>query len=166
MCDFIYNAEGLIQGFRLGNYLCDMTGREVGRVSAERVYRFDGSYVGEMFRNMVVEKPVGARPNLPPVSRPADAEPRQPGRRQPGLYRRIPAADGGCARRLGPKRLAQERPEEDEAADPAGGEQPEIVEPAAGVGAGEGLVLVHRQRRGMRADAADDQGREAAHRRH
>jgi len=75
MSDFIYNAEGLIQGFRLGDYLYDMGGRAVGRVSAERVYRFDGSYVGEMFRNMVVEKPVGARPNLPPVNRPADAEP-------------------------------------------------------------------------------------------
>jgi hypothetical protein len=73
--EFIYNAEGLVQGFRLGNYLYDLGGRAVGRVSAERVYRLDGAYVGEMFRNMVVEKPVGPRPSLPPVDDPADVEP-------------------------------------------------------------------------------------------
>ena len=75
MSEFIYNAEGTAQGFRLGDYLYDMGGRAIGRVSAERVYRLDGSYVGEMYRNMVVEKPVGARRNLPPLSHPGDVDP-------------------------------------------------------------------------------------------
>lgn len=75
MSDFIYNMTGGVQAFRIGDYLYDMSGKAIGRVSAERVYRFDGSYVGEMFRNMVVEKPVGARRSLPPVSSPGDVEP-------------------------------------------------------------------------------------------
>jgi hypothetical protein len=75
MSDFIYNEQGVVQAFRKGNYLYDMNGRAVGRVSAERVYRLDGSYVGEMFRNMVVAKSVGARRDLPAVDYPGDATP-------------------------------------------------------------------------------------------
>lgn len=75
MSDFIYDMEGRAQGFRIGNFLYDRTGHAVGQVSAERVYRLDGTYVGEMFRNMVVEKPVGARPNLRPVLPPRNVEP-------------------------------------------------------------------------------------------
>ena len=75
MSDFIYDGTGAIQAFRIGDYLYDMGGKAIGRVSAERVYRFDGSYVGEMYRNMVVEKPVGARRSLPPVACPRDVEP-------------------------------------------------------------------------------------------
>lgn len=75
MSDFIYNGQGGTQAFRIGDYLYDMRGKAVGRISAERVYRLDGSYVGEMFRNMVVEKPVGVRRNLPPVSVPGDVKP-------------------------------------------------------------------------------------------
>ena len=78
MSDFIYNGQGAIQAFRIGDYLYDMGGKAIGRVSAERVYRFDGTYVGEMFRNMVVDKPVGARRNLPPVDCPGDVEPPAP----------------------------------------------------------------------------------------
>lgn len=75
MSDFIYDGQGTIQAFRIGDFLYDMSGKAIGRVSAERVYRFDGSYVGEMFRNMVVDKPVGARRNLPSVGRPGDVKP-------------------------------------------------------------------------------------------
>jgi hypothetical protein len=75
MSDFIFNAAGGVQGFRIGDFLYDMAGRASGRVSAERVYRLDGSYVGEMFRNMVVAKPVGVRRDLPPVARPRDVVP-------------------------------------------------------------------------------------------
>ena len=75
MSDFIYDADGRAQGFRLGNFLYDRTGQPVGQVSAERVYRLDGTYVGEMFRNMVVEKPTGARPNLRPIPPPRAVEP-------------------------------------------------------------------------------------------
>ena len=75
MSDFIYNAGGEPQAFRIGNYVYDMRGKAIGRVSAERVYRLDGTYAGEMFKNMIVEKPVGARRDLPAVPYPGDVEP-------------------------------------------------------------------------------------------
>lgn len=78
MSDFIFDAKGGIQGFRIGDFLYAVGGRAIGRVSAERVYRLDGSYVGEMFRNMVVARPVGIRRNLPPIGRPADRKPPSP----------------------------------------------------------------------------------------
>ena len=75
MADYIFNEEGRAQGFRLGPYLYDLAGKAVGRVSAERVYKLDGQYVGELFKNMVVEKPTGVRRSLPPVPYPGDANP-------------------------------------------------------------------------------------------
>lgn len=75
MVDYIFNEEGRPQGFRLGPYLHDLAGKAVGRISAERVYKLDGEYVGELFKNMVVEKPTGVRRNLPSIPYPGDADP-------------------------------------------------------------------------------------------
>ena len=75
MADYIYNLQGEPQGFRLGSFLYKLDGKAVGRVSAERVYRLDGEYVGELFKNMVVKKPVGVRRALPPIAPPPDAQP-------------------------------------------------------------------------------------------
>jgi hypothetical protein len=75
MADYIYNEAGEAQGFQLGYFLYQLDGTAVGRVSAERVYRFDGGYVGELFKNMVVEKPAGVRRKLPPIAPPAPADP-------------------------------------------------------------------------------------------
>jgi hypothetical protein len=75
MADFIYNADGRAQGFRVGSNIYALDGTAVGRVWAERAYRFDGSYVGALFKNMVVDKPSVSKRNLPPIRRPADIEP-------------------------------------------------------------------------------------------
>ncbi len=75
MADYIYNERGEAQGFRQGYFLYRLDGKPVGRVSAERVYGLDGEYVGELFKNMVVEKPVRARRRLPPVPAPPDTKP-------------------------------------------------------------------------------------------
>jgi hypothetical protein len=75
MADFIYNAEGRAQGFRLGSNIYALDGTPVGRVWAERAYRFDGSYVGALFKNMVVDKPSVSKRNLPSLPRPAAVEP-------------------------------------------------------------------------------------------
>jgi hypothetical protein len=75
MADFIYNADGRAQGFRVGSNIYALDGTAVGRVWAERAYRFDGSYVGALFKNMVVDKPSVSKRNLPPVRRPADIDP-------------------------------------------------------------------------------------------
>jgi hypothetical protein len=70
MADFIYNSEGRAQGFRVGSNIYALDGSAIGRVWAERAYRFDGTYVGVLFKNMVVDKPTGSRRSLPPVSAP------------------------------------------------------------------------------------------------
>jgi hypothetical protein len=75
MADFIYNAEGRAQGFRLGSNIYALDGTPVGRVWAERAYRFDGSYVGALFKNMVVDKPSVSKRNLPSLPRPPAVDP-------------------------------------------------------------------------------------------
>ncbi len=65
-----------------------MDGRPVGRVSAERVYDLSGQYVGELFKGMVVEKPVGVRTKLPPVATPPNMQ--QP----PGSVSRVRTSYG------------------------------------------------------------------------
>jgi hypothetical protein len=75
MADFIYNADGRAQGFRLGSNIYSLDGTPVGRVWAERAYRFDGSYVGALFKNMVVDKPSVSKRNLPPLPRPGAIDP-------------------------------------------------------------------------------------------
>jgi hypothetical protein len=75
MADFIYNSEGQAQGFRLGSNIYALNGTPVGRVWAERAYRFDGSYVGALFKNMVVDKPSVSKRNLPSLPRPPAVEP-------------------------------------------------------------------------------------------
>jgi hypothetical protein len=75
MADYIFNSDGHPQGFRIGKFLYGMDGRAVGRVSAERAYRLDGSYVGVLFKNMVVDKPSVSRRSLPPAPDPGPTEP-------------------------------------------------------------------------------------------
>jgi hypothetical protein len=75
MADFIYNPDGVPQGFRLSNHIYDLTGTAVGRVWAEKVYRLDGGYVGALVNNMVVDKPLVSRRVLQPVMLPAHAPP-------------------------------------------------------------------------------------------
>lgn len=70
MTAYIYHVEGYAQGFTLGKYVYDLKGRAIGWVSADRVYRLDGLYVGELFKGMIVEKPVGVRTNLAPIVAP------------------------------------------------------------------------------------------------
>lgn len=73
MTAYVYHVEGHPQGFTLGNYVYDLNGKAVGWVSADRVYRLDGLYVGELFKGMIVEKPVGVRTNVAPIHYPGDA---------------------------------------------------------------------------------------------
>lgn len=72
MTDFIYNEQGDAKAFRQGAYLYDLSGHPIARISAERVYRLNGAYVGELYRNMVVDRPVGARRDLAAVAVPAN----------------------------------------------------------------------------------------------
>jgi hypothetical protein len=75
MADFIYNAEGDAQGFRLSNHIYDLAGVPLGRVWAEKVYDLHGEYVGALVNNMVVDKPAVSRKALQPVPRPPHTTP-------------------------------------------------------------------------------------------
>ena len=75
MADYIFNAEGRPQGFRLGSHIYTLDGTPVGRAWAEKAYRLDGTYVGAILKNMVVDKPNASKRNLPPAARPPQARP-------------------------------------------------------------------------------------------
>ena len=75
MADYIFNADGTAQGFRLGSHIYTLDGTPVGRAWAEKAYRLDGTYVGAILKNMVVDKPNPSKRNRPPAPRPANARP-------------------------------------------------------------------------------------------
>jgi len=70
MTQYVYHPDGEAQGVILGNFIYDMKGAAAGRITGTRVYRLDGAYVGELFQEMIVEKPVGRRLALPPARTP------------------------------------------------------------------------------------------------
>ena len=75
MADYIYNAEGRPQGFRLSSYIYTLDGTAVGRVWAEKAYTLDGKYVGALSKGMVVDKPNVSKRDLPPIPHPGNAQP-------------------------------------------------------------------------------------------
>lgn len=77
---YVYSTDGVPVGFVFEMNIYDLTGEPLGRIVGCRVHRFDGTYVGEWFRDMVVRRPEG-RPRLIP---PTGAPPRRPP--VPGSY--------------------------------------------------------------------------------
>ena len=75
MADYIYDAQGQPRGFRLGAFIYALDGEAIGRVWAEKAYRLDGTYVGAVVKNMVVDKPSVSRRNMPAVQNPGPAQP-------------------------------------------------------------------------------------------
>jgi hypothetical protein len=57
MAMYIYQTDGHPVGFRFSNFIHDLEGRPLGRILGTHVYRLDGSYVGELFKDSVVDKP-------------------------------------------------------------------------------------------------------------
>lgn len=71
MAMYIYQTDGHPVGFRFGNFIHDMAGVPLGRILGTHVYRLDGSYVGELFKESVVAKPVQSVRPMPAVAAPA-----------------------------------------------------------------------------------------------
>ena len=68
MAMYVYSTAGEPVGFLYETFIHDLEGRPLGRIIGSRVHRFDGSYVGEWFKESVVERPgVSPRP-LPPIA--------------------------------------------------------------------------------------------------
>ena len=71
---YVYSTGGEPVGFVFETNIYDLEGAPLGRIVGCRVHRFDGTYVGEWFRDMVVKRPSG-RPRIIP---PAPVPPRRP----------------------------------------------------------------------------------------
>jgi hypothetical protein len=71
---YVYSTEGEPVGFVFETNIFDLEGLPLGRIVGCRVHRFDGTYVGEWFRDMVVKRPSGR----PRIIAPAPAPRRRP----------------------------------------------------------------------------------------
>ena len=71
MTMYVYDTGGEPVGYLFEATIFALDGVPLGRVIGSRVHRFDGSYVGEFYKEMVVERPGGQPRSLPPVRPPA-----------------------------------------------------------------------------------------------
>jgi 4-fold beta-flower domain-containing protein len=60
---YVYSTDGEPVGFVWETNIFGLDGAPLGRIVGCRVHRFDGTYVGEWFRDMVVKRP-SARPRI------------------------------------------------------------------------------------------------------
>ena len=74
---YVYSTGGEPVGFVFETFIHDLAGAPLGRIIGSRVHRIDGSYAGEWFKEMVVQRP---------AARPRHASPR---RRRLWLPRRV-----------------------------------------------------------------------------
>ena len=84
MADYLYSSDGSPRAFRLGDHIHDLAGIPIGRVFAEKAYRLDGTYVGAVVNNMIVDRPgVSRRSRAPEPAPPAAVPPPGAGLRRP-----------------------------------------------------------------------------------
>ncbi len=89
MAMYVYNTNGEPVGFVMETFIHTMTGDPVGRIIGSRVHRIDGTYVGEWWKEMVVERPEGQPRNLHPIAAPPRRTP------PPSSYKRRVVIHGG-----------------------------------------------------------------------
>jgi 4-fold beta flower protein len=70
MTMYVYGTGGEPRGYLFETTIFGLDGAPLGRVLGSRVHRFDGSYVGEWFHQMVVERPSARPRTIPAVSPP------------------------------------------------------------------------------------------------
>jgi hypothetical protein len=56
MAMYVYSTEGEPVGFLFETFIYDLGGTPLGRIIGSRVHRLDGSYAGEWFKEMVVDR--------------------------------------------------------------------------------------------------------------
>ena len=94
MTMYVYSTDGEPVGLLFESFVYDLAGVPLGRIIGSRVHRFDGSYAGEWFHQMVVERrSMPTRPILPVEPPPPRAPVRLPdSRRQVAEYLHYPDA--------------------------------------------------------------------------
>jgi hypothetical protein len=89
MTMYVYSTEGEPRGFVFETTIYSIDGMPLGRIVGPRVHRFDGSYAGEWFHQMVVERPTARPRDVPRVAPPPPKPP------APSSYRRRSVAEYG-----------------------------------------------------------------------
>jgi hypothetical protein len=84
MAMYVYSTQGEPVGFLFETFIFDLGGTPLGRIIGARVHRLDGSYAGEWFKEMVVERRAAPARTLPAVPPPPSRA--SPGR---GTRRRV-----------------------------------------------------------------------------
>jgi hypothetical protein len=90
MTMYVYSTAGEPRGFVFETTIFGLDGLPLGRILGCRVHRFDGSYAGEWFHQMVVDRPSARPRSIPAVAVPAA---------------RVPAASSGWRREVAEYRL-------------------------------------------------------------
>lgn len=75
MAMYVYSTDGEPVGFVFETNIYDLDGAPLARIVGSRVHRFDGTYVGEWFKDMVVRRPQGRPRIVPPVAPPPPRRP-------------------------------------------------------------------------------------------
>ena len=70
MTMYVYSTAGEPRGFLFETTIYGLDGLPLGRILGCRVHRFDGSYAGEWFHQMVVDRPSARPRSIPPVPAP------------------------------------------------------------------------------------------------
>jgi hypothetical protein len=83
MVKYIYDSRGSAIGYVQGRYVYSMRGNAVGQIVGEtHVHRLSGPYVGELHRDMIVDKGLGNLGNVGNPGNPGNAgNPGNPGNR-------------------------------------------------------------------------------------
>ena len=75
MAMYVYSTGGDPVGFVYETFIHDLSGTPLGRIIGSRVHRLDGAYVGEWFKECVVERPTARPRPLPPCPAPPHRTP-------------------------------------------------------------------------------------------
>ncbi|HZG08070.1 MAG TPA: hypothetical protein VEZ70_03720 [Allosphingosinicella sp.] len=70
MTMYVYSTAGEPRGFLFETTIFGLDGTPLGRILGCRVHRFDGSYAGEWFHEMVVDRPSARPRSIPPIAVP------------------------------------------------------------------------------------------------
>ncbi|HET9640378.1 MAG TPA: hypothetical protein VFP12_14355 [Allosphingosinicella sp.] len=75
MTMYVYSTAGEARGFLFETTVFALDGTPLGRVLGCRVHRFDGSYAGEWYHQMVVDRPSARPRSIPAVAVPVPRAP-------------------------------------------------------------------------------------------
>jgi hypothetical protein len=70
MAMYVYSTGGDPVGFVYDTFIHDFDGTPLGRIVGCRVHRLDGAYVGEWYKEMVVDRPTARPRAIPAVAAP------------------------------------------------------------------------------------------------